>query len=67
MERPLYLESLNAKCFRYGEENPRVIRLVNFTPKGYEERPCFKVMYDSDGYIDYVPYSEIADNVWRLI
>ncbi|MDM5370589.1 hypothetical protein QUF96_03220 [Bacillus bombysepticus] len=67
MERPLYLESLSTKCFRHGAENPRVIGLVNFTPKGYEERPCFKVMYDSDRYIDYIPYSEIANKVWRII
>lgn len=66
MERSVYLESLNIHSFRHGEENPRVIGLVNFTPKGYDERICFKVIYESDNFIDYIPYVELENEVWAF-
>lgn len=66
-ERPLYLQPLNTYCFRFGKENPRIVGFVNFTPEGYEERPCFKVVYESDNLIDYIPYADLGNEVWKLL
>lgn len=66
-ERPLYLESLNMFNFRHGEENPRVIGLVHLTPENYSERPCFKVEYESDNKIDFIPYYELVVGNWKIV
>jgi hypothetical protein len=66
METPVYLKSLHIHNFRHRKENPRVIGFVNFIPKGYDNRLCFKVIYESDNLIDHIPYVEIENGVWAF-
>ena len=63
----MYLESHHYYNFRHGQENPRILSFELFTPEGSEPRPCFKVLYESDGTIDYIAYSEVANGNHKII
>lgn len=63
----MYLESLHYYCFRYNKETPKVLGLEMFKPKGLNERMCYKVLYESDNTIDYIPEESINCGHWRLI
>jgi hypothetical protein len=66
-DSPIYLKALHPYCFRYGKENPKVIGFVNYQPEGLTNRVCFKVEYESDGTIDYIPYKGIKLREWMII
>lgn len=63
----MYLKSLHHYNFRHGKENPRVLEQVMSKPEKYEARMCYKVLYESDGLIDYVPVIAVEDGEWELI
>lgn len=66
-ENPMYLKSLHIYNFRHGKENPKIIGLVNYKPANLNIRPCYKVEYESDNTIDYVPYSEVLRGNWEFV
>lgn len=63
----MYLKSCHYYNFRDGEENPLITRFILFKPKEFKARPCFEVLYESDGTIDYVAYSEVVNGNWKII
>lgn len=66
-EKPIYLKSLHPYNYRHGKENPKIIGYVKYTPKNLPERLCFKVEYQSDNKIDYIPHRELIDGNWKII
>ncbi len=62
----MYLKSLHHYNFRHGEENPEVLSIGQYKPENLESRLCFKVIYKSDGLIDYVPVKAVANGEWEL-
>jgi hypothetical protein len=66
-EQNVYLKSLHQYNFRHGIENARVIDFITFTPENLNPRPCFKVQYDSDNFIDYIPFQSVSDEHWEFV
>jgi YopX protein len=66
-EKPIYLKSLHEYNYRHGEENPKVIGFVMFTPDNLDPRPCFKVEYESDNRIDYINQLSLIDGHWEVV
>jgi hypothetical protein len=72
-ETIIYLKPLNRYNFRYDRENAKVIGFIMYTPKSfiptikYNPRPCFKVKYESDGFIDYIAYESVLDGQWEFV
>lgn len=62
----MYLKSLHHYNFRHGEENPKVLSILQYKPENLESRLCFKVQYESDGMIDYVPIKVAANGEWEF-
>ena len=67
LEKPRYLESNHYYNFRHGEENPKIIEFVLFTPENGTQRPCYKVLYESDGEIDYIAQESVLKGEWNII
>lgn len=67
LAKPRYLESNHLYNFRHREENPKIIELVPFTPENGTERPCYKVLYESDGTIDYIAEESVSHGEWSII
>ncbi|MGE7840643.1 hypothetical protein ACQKNX_07620 [Lysinibacillus sp. NPDC093712] len=64
----VYLKSNHHYSFRHNQENPRVVSVVMCTPSSeLGERPCFKVEYESDLGIDYIPYESVVCGYWKVI
>lgn len=66
-EQPIYLKSLHPYNFRHSKEEAKVIGFIMFTPEGYPSRPCFKVLYESDNFIDHIPHSSLVDGHYEVI
>jgi hypothetical protein len=63
----MFLKSQHRYNFRHGEENPKIFGFELFIPVDYDARPCFKVIYESDNKIDYIPFQSVVDNHWEII
>lgn len=66
-EKTVFLKSNHVDNFRHGMENPKVIGFVLLTPENLKERPCFKVEYESDGFIDYIAEKSVSCGDWNII
>lgn len=65
-EQAIYLKSTHPYNFRSDKENPKVIGFVKVTPENLPPRPCFKVLYESDGTVDYIAFSDCENGHWVL-
>jgi len=60
-----YLKAISINAFRHKSGlNGEVVGLAYVTPKGLEERLCYKIQYDT--FIDYVPLSEIECGQFKI-
>jgi len=66
-ERDTFLKSLHEYNFRHNQENPKVIGFVVYTPQNLNPRPCFRVEYESDGKIDYIPRESVLKGHWEMV
>lgn len=62
----MYLKSLHPYNFRHNKENPKIIEFVLYTPLNLFARPCFKVEYESDKFIDHIAYSDVLKGFWEI-
>lgn len=65
----LYLQQTHTYAYRRDDgELPLVVSIVMYKPtENLDKRVCYKVKYLSDGFIDYVPISEIENGNYKLV
>lgn len=63
-----YLKSNHPYNYRHFEESEvSVIGKEIRTPKNLLPRECYKLLYESDNTIDYIPISEVENGNWTMI
>ncbi len=65
MESKLYLKPIHHYTYKKEGKIPLIIGVVSFKPNGFNERHCYKVMYE-DGEIDYVPFKSIDEAHYKI-
>ncbi len=67
-ETSVYLKPNNIYAYKREDgEIPLVVGVVEVAPTGLAPRLCYKVEYESDGKIDYVPISCVEDKNYTLV
>lgn len=62
----MYLKSLHPGNFRHGLENCKILKVELYKPSGLEARECYKVLYESDNTIDYIPVKAVFSGEWEI-
>ncbi|MCX4184201.1 hypothetical protein K4A81_10935 [Bacillus velezensis] len=67
MESKVFINPVSPYAYKRKNELGIVIGFVGYKPKNYESRLCYKVRFESDGVVDYVPISDVEQGLYRLI
>ncbi|MCY7767974.1 hypothetical protein [Bacillus inaquosorum] len=67
MESKVFINPVSSYVYKRKNELGIVIGFVGYKPKNHESRLCYKVRYESDGMVDYVPVSDVEQGHYRLI
>ncbi|RPK20923.1 hypothetical protein EH2_00216 [Bacillus subtilis] len=67
MESKVFINPISCYAHRRKDELGIIIGFVGYKPKNHESRICYKVRFESDGMIDYVPVSDVELGHYKLI
>lgn len=67
MESKVFINLVSPYAYKRKNELGIVIGFVGYKPKNHESRLCYKVRFESDGVVDYVPVSDVEQGLYRLI
>ncbi|MEC2153274.1 hypothetical protein P9G40_19280 [Bacillus velezensis] len=67
MESKVFINPISCYTYRRKNELGIIIGFVGYKPENHESRLCYKVRFESDGMIDYVPVSDVELGHYELI
>ncbi|MEN7436453.1 hypothetical protein AAGV27_15005 [Bacillus velezensis] len=67
MESKVFINPISCCAQRRKNELGIIIGFVGYKPENHESRLCYKIRFESDGMIDYVPVSDVELGHYKLI